>query len=91
MAHYVGPRDSRATNNHVELKRTDGSITVLRIVWRMLPRNGRRALLLVCSYSYTPRRYVYGSWEWGQLFGMVEQSQEYQLAVPVLSSAALLF
>jgi hypothetical protein len=50
------------------LLRTDGSITVLRIVWRMLPRNGRRALLLVCSYSYTPRRYVYG-WEWDSSSG----------------------
>jgi hypothetical protein len=49
--------------NHVELKRTDGSLTVLRFVWRMLPRNGGRALLLVCSYCDTPRRHVYG-WEW---------------------------
>jgi hypothetical protein len=43
---------------HVELKRTDGSLTVLRFVWRMLPRNGGRALLLVCSYCNTPRRQV---------------------------------
>jgi hypothetical protein len=52
----------------VELKRTDGSASVLRIVWRMLPRNGGRALLLVCSYCNTPRRHVYG-WEWDSFSG----------------------
>ena len=31
-----------------ELKRTDGSITVLRIVSRTLPRNGGRRLFLRC-------------------------------------------
>ncbi len=46
----------------------DGSATVLRIVWRMLPRNGGRALLLVCSYCNTPRRHVYG-WEWDSFSG----------------------
>jgi hypothetical protein len=34
----------REANDYVELKRTDGSATVLRIVWRILPRNGGRAL-----------------------------------------------
>ena len=51
------------TDNYVELKRTDGSATVLSIVWRMLPRNGGRALLLLSRYCDTPRRHVYG-WEW---------------------------
>src|SRR5713101_7661436 len=68
LARYVDPHDSRATNNHVEIKRTDGTLTVLRIVWRMLPRNGGRALLLVCSYCNTPRRHVYG-WEWDSFSG----------------------
>jgi hypothetical protein len=47
----------------VELKRTNGSATVLRIVWRNLPRNGGRALFLLCPHCDTPRRHVYG-WEW---------------------------
>lgn len=55
---YVG-----SPYNHVELKRTDGSKTILRIVWRTLPRNGGRALFLFCPYCNTPRRFVYG-WEW---------------------------
>ena len=49
LARYVEPSNSRMTDDYVALKRTDGSVTVLRIVWRMLPRNGGRALLLVCS------------------------------------------
>jgi hypothetical protein len=68
LARYVEPSNSRVTDNYVELKRTDGSVTVLRIVWRMLPRNGGRALLLVCSYCNTPRRHVYG-WEWDSSSG----------------------
>jgi hypothetical protein len=52
----------------VELKRTDGSTTILRIVWRMLPRNGGRALFLLCPHCDTPRRHVYG-WEWDSVSG----------------------
>jgi hypothetical protein len=68
LARYIDPHDSRASWNHVELKRTDGSATVLRIVWRMLPRNSGRGLLLVCSYCDTPRRHLYG-WEWDSFSG----------------------
>jgi hypothetical protein len=68
LARYVDPHDSLATNNHVEIKRTDGSFTVLRFVWRMLPRNGGQALLLVYSGCNTPRRHVYG-WEWDSFSG----------------------
>lgn len=68
VGRYVDPHDPHATNNHVELKRTDGSVTVLRFVWRALPRNGGRTLLLVCSYCNTPRRHVYG-WEWDSASG----------------------
>jgi hypothetical protein len=68
LARYVEPSNSRVTDDYVELKRTDGSATVLRIVWRMLPRNGGRSLLLVCSYCNAPRRHVYG-WEWDRLSG----------------------
>jgi hypothetical protein len=53
---------------HVELKRTDESTTVLRLVWRMLPRNGGRALFLFCPHCETPRRHLYG-WEWDSVSG----------------------
>jgi hypothetical protein len=52
----------------VELKRTDESTTVLRIVWRPLPCNGGRALFLLCPCCDTPRRFVYG-WEWNWFSG----------------------
>jgi hypothetical protein len=55
-------------DNYVEIKRTNGDATVLRIVWRMLPRNGGCALLLRCTYCNTPRRHVYG-WEWDSVSG----------------------
>jgi hypothetical protein len=55
-------------HEYVELKRTNGSITILQIVWRALPRNGGRVLLLRCPYCETPRRYVYG-WEWDSWSG----------------------
>jgi hypothetical protein len=68
LGRYFDPHDPHATNNHVELKRTDRSVTVLRFAWRAIPRNGGRALLLVCSYCNTPRRHVYG-WEWDSISG----------------------
>jgi hypothetical protein len=68
LARYVEPSNSCVTGNYVELKRTDWSLTVLRLVWQVLPRNGGRALLLVCSYCNTPRRHVYG-WEWDSFSG----------------------
>ena len=51
-----------------ELKRTEGSLTVLRIVWRTLPRNGGRALFLLCPQCNIPRRFVYG-WQWDSFSG----------------------
>jgi len=68
VARYVEPSNSRVTDNYVELKRADGEATVLRIVWRALPRNGARTLLLNCSYCNIPRRHVYG-WEWDSFSG----------------------
>jgi hypothetical protein len=68
LARYVDRHDSSAAQNHVELKRTDGSATVLRIVWRTLPRNGGRVLFLFCPHCDTPRRHVYG-WEWDSVSG----------------------
>jgi len=52
LARYVEPSNSRVTD-YVELKRIDGSATVLRVVWRMLPRNGGRAF---CSSVPTATR-----------------------------------
>ena len=51
-----------------ELKRTDETATVLRIVWQTLPRNRGRALLLRCPRCQTPRRQVYG-WMWDSVAG----------------------
>lgn len=48
----------REGNGYVELKRTDGSTTILRIVWRMLPHKGGRAHLLLCPHCDRPRRHV---------------------------------
>jgi hypothetical protein len=66
LAHFIAC--GREGNDYVELKRTDGSTTVLRIVWRTLPRNGGRALFLLCPCCDTPRRHVYG-WEWDSFSG----------------------
>jgi hypothetical protein len=66
LAHFIAC--GRESNDYVELKRTDESTTVLRIVWRMLPRNGGRALFLLCPCCETPRRHVYG-WEWDSFSG----------------------
>jgi hypothetical protein len=55
-------------NHYVELKRTAESVTTLRIIWRMLPRNGGRALLLLCPHCNIPRRFVYG-WQWDGFSG----------------------
>jgi hypothetical protein len=54
--------------DQVELKRTDGSVTLLRNVWRSLPRNGGLALLLECPHCRNPRRDIYG-WEWDSFSG----------------------
>lgn len=56
------------SHEYVELKRTSGSTTIVQIVWRTLPRNGGRALLLRCPNCETPRRHVYG-WEWDSVAG----------------------
>jgi hypothetical protein len=63
LARYADPYGPNAASDHVELKRTDGTATILRIVWRMLPRNGGCTLLLNCFQCGIPRRHVY-AWEW---------------------------
>jgi len=60
LLHYVAC--GKEASDCVELKRTDESTTVLRIVWRALPSNRGRALFLLCPYCNAPRRHVYG-WE----------------------------
>jgi hypothetical protein len=59
---------SKDYNDYIECKRTDGSTTVVKIIWRMLPRNGGRALFLLGPYCSIPRRFVYG-WEWNPFSG----------------------
>jgi hypothetical protein len=61
LAHFIACGD--VSYDYVKLKRTHGDATVLRIVWRTLPRNGGRALFLLCPHCDTPRRHVY-DWEW---------------------------
>lgn len=61
-------KESKDFNRYVELKRTNGSTTVLRILWRMLPRKGGFVLFLLCPCCETPRRHVYG-WEWNPFSG----------------------
>jgi hypothetical protein len=63
LARFVGTFD-----DHAGLKRTDESRTILRIVWRMLPRHGGRVLFLLCRYCDKPCRRVYG-WEWDGFSG----------------------
>ena len=70
LAPFVDPHSSPAeTYGLVEAKRSDASVSVLRFVWRMLPRNGGRALLLCCLYCSKPCRSLYG-WEWDSCSGV---------------------
>jgi hypothetical protein len=72
LARYADPHDSSAAQNHIELKRSDGSSTLLSAVWRTLPRNGGRALFLMCHGCEAPRRFIYG-WEWDAFSGHVRR------------------
>jgi hypothetical protein len=54
LARFVEPSNSRVNDNYVDLKRTDGSTTVLRFDWRMLPRNGGRANEAKTDQKYLP-------------------------------------
>jgi hypothetical protein len=67
LGHYFDSHGN-CVNSLIELKRTDGSATDLRIIWRTLPRNGGRALFLVCNNCVKPRRFIYGS-EWSTSSG----------------------
>jgi hypothetical protein len=48
--------------DYLEIKRPDGSRSFMRTVERILPRNGGKALLLICQCCQAPRRALYG-WE----------------------------
>ena len=68
LARYHDRHDASAAQNYIELKRPDGDYSVVRIVWRMLPRNGGRTLFLLCAYCQLPRLALYG-WQvdrWGR-------------------------
>jgi hypothetical protein len=52
----------------VEVRRPDGTCSLIRTVTHILPRNGGKTRLLICSYCNLPRRAIYG-WEvdqWGR-------------------------
>lgn len=44
----------------IEVKRPDGTHTLMRTVERPLPRNGGKALLMVCPLCKEPTRALYG-------------------------------
>ncbi len=56
--HYLPEADS------IEMKRTDGSISRVRVLKRALPRNGGYDILLACPLCCSSRRALYG-WEAG--------------------------
>lgn len=60
--------DGIVWNDAVEIKRTDGTSTIICAVPRPLPRNGGNTRLLFCPYCQIPRRALY-AWEvdhWGR-------------------------
>ena len=84
LARCVGELDGYA-----ELKRTDGSTTVLRVVWRTLPRNGGAGFLLLCPHCDTPRHCVYGWDETAFRIGQTESSGPIGVAALVIGCATL--
>jgi hypothetical protein len=59
---YAPPPQHPSDSELVEIKRTDGTLLLLRFAWRYLPRNGGRVLLLMCWHCGRFRRSLYG-WE----------------------------
>jgi len=58
------PEDPRGLDwaDYVEIKRPDGARSLIRTAEQPLPRNGGKALLLICQVCQAPRRALYG-WE----------------------------
>ena len=56
-----GIRVTRYGVDAIELKRSDGSVVVIYLVWRRLPRGGGRSLLLSCWRCVRPCRALYGA------------------------------
>ena len=54
-------RGAGANADEVELKRTDGTVVVIHLVWRPLPRGGGRSLFLICPCCGRPCRALYGA------------------------------
>jgi hypothetical protein len=44
----------------VEVRRPDGTRSLIRTATRILPRNGGKTRLLICPYCNLPRRALYG-------------------------------
>jgi hypothetical protein len=62
VARYSEPPDRFGGDwtGWVEIKRPDGSHTLMRTIQRPLPRNGGKALLLACPYCRSRTRALYG-------------------------------
>lgn len=59
VAAYEEP-NSLDWSGWMEIKRIDGSRSLIRTIERCLPRNGGKALLLICPLCQSPRRSLYG-------------------------------
>lgn len=57
VARFVSPQPESA--DMVEIKSTHERISVVRYVWRPVPRNGGRDLFLCCPQCKSLRRYLY--------------------------------
>jgi len=70
---HFGPSPFYPPGEYVHIGRTGDYSVELRTVWKALPRNGGRELLLVCPGCEIPKRYLY-CWE-------VDLSGQYKTSV----------
>jgi hypothetical protein len=61
----------------IEVKRTDGTVTHLRVLRRPLPRNGGTDIVLACPYCRSLRRALYG-WQAGGQYTHSAQTAAWQ-------------
>jgi hypothetical protein len=72
VTRFLSPPGGPAASDMVEVKGRDGKGSVLDYVWRSLPRNGGRYVLLGCGRCGRLRRCLYG-WELSAL-GRLERA-----------------
>lgn len=70
----LGPPPYLPEADSIEVKRTDGSISRIRVLTRPLPRNGGRETLLACPVCCSLRRALYGWTPGGQYTTSVYRS-----------------